>query len=415
MPLTTDLLNTTEADFGRSGDSVQHNAKADLHSSSIFTSLNSRLPWLLGIILLIVTTGHYVTPLENHIVHNILQRLYYIPIIWAAYRYGIRGGLIVSVISGAVYLPHILLGWQSHPEFQLNQIIEIVLFFAVGWCAGYLFEQQAHSHRMLQSYEKMALFGNLSRSIIRSLKSPIRAIQGMLQVLGPMERRNPALQSCVQVIRDEITRIESVRSDLISLVERKRLRLKKQNLNEIMFQFASHIEVGLKLSGLQLSRQAQEVKILAELNNGALSSVLHQLVGTIVERNPQARQLTLFTGQSSSFSWIGASLGAITLDSKYHGELAELSCEYHHEYDLVSVLSIMNNHFGDARFRWNEDRMVEFILVFPKRLKLPWYLRDETLPRKNSNNGKHPSATALSNKPEAATGTSQSRERNALK
>lgn len=412
MPLTTDLLDATEANSGGPEESLRRSSNANLNKS-LFSSMNTKLPWILGAILFVVTTGHYLTSQENHIVHNVLQRLYYIPIIWSAYRYGIKGGLIISAISGVVYLPHILFGWQSHPEYQLNQIIEIVLFFVVGWCAGYLFEQQALSHRMLQSYEKMALFGNLSRSIIRSLKNPLRAIQGMLQALGPMERRNPALQSCVQVIRDEITRIESVRSDLISLVERKRLRLNKQNLNEIMFQFASQIEVGLKLKNVKLSRQAQEVKIIAEINKGALSSVLHQLAGTIVERNPQARQLTLFTGQSTSFSWIGASTGAITLDSKYQSELAELSCDYHHKYDLVSVLSVMNNHFGDARFRWNEDRLVEFILVFPKRLKLPWYLRDEALPRNSSGNGKHLSATTPQ-KPSTSTGTSQSREQNAL-
>ncbi len=224
----------------------------------------------------------------------------------------------------------------------------------------------------------MALFGNLSRSIIRSLKGPLRAIQGMLMALEPMERNNAALQSSLHIIRDEVKRIETVRSDLISLVERKRLRLKKQNLNDIMFKFASQVDTGLSIKGVKLYKKAQEIKILADLNRDAVTGVLHQLVGSLVERNRRASELTLFTGQSSSYAWIGASTGKITLDSKYHSELAELSSEYHHEYDLVPVLNVMNNHFGDVRFRWEDEYMIEFILVFPKRLKLPWYLRDET-------------------------------------
>lgn len=374
-----DKLHRTDTDSEAPRESVDQKLSVDLPSSSLFSAVTIKLPWILGIILLGVTIGHYLTPQDNHIIHNVLQRLYYIPIIWAAYRYGIRGGLIISVISGVVYLPHILIGWQSHPEYQLNQIIEISLFFAVGWSTGYLFEQKVISHRLLQSYEKMALFGNLSRSIIRSLKGPLQAIQGMLIALAPMEKKNTALQFSVQIIKDEVMRIESVRNNLISLVERRRLRLKKQNLSEVMFQFASHIDTGLRLKGIKLNKQTQELKVFAQLNKNALTGALHRLVETIVEKNRQARQLTLFTGQSVSYSWIGASTGAITLDSIYQSELAELSCEYHHEYDLVPVLSVMNSHFGDVRFRWNGDCLVEFIFVFPKRLKLPWYLRDETL------------------------------------
>lgn len=391
------MLHRTETDSGSPRDTVQRSSGVDLHGSSLFSTVSIKLTWILGIILSSVTVGHYLTPQDYHIIHNVLQRLYYIPIILAAYHYGVKGGLIVSAISGVVYLPHILFGWQSHPEYQLNQIIEISLFFVVGWCAGYLFEQKILNHRLLQSYERMALFGNLSRSIIRSLKSPLRSIQGMLMALEPMERRDAALQSCVQIIRDEVTRIESVRGDLISLVERRRLRLKKQNLNDIMSQFSSQIEIGLELKGVRLKRQTQETKILVQLNKEALTEALHQLVGALVERNRQARQLTLFTGQSMSYSWIGASTGAITLDSKYHSELAELSCEYHHEYDLIPVVNVMNNHFGDARFRWDKDCLIEFILVFPKRLKLPWYLRDDAVPGSNKKSGNRRSKTGLDN------------------
>ncbi|MDF1545856.1 MAG: hypothetical protein P1R58_12250 [bacterium] len=389
MPSTIDMPNGTKPGTTAQRDSVQQKFDSTWPGSSFLSTVGIKLTWILGIILTSISIGHYLTPEDNIIIHNILQRLYYIPIVWAAYRYGVKGGLIVSVVSGAVYLPHVLFGWQSHPEYQLNQIIEISLFQVVGLSAGYIFEQEAHNQRTLQSYEKMALFGNLSRTIIRSLKGPLRAINGMLVALEPMERNDTALQSCTQIIRDEVTRIERVRSDLISLVERKRLRLKKQNLNEILFWFSSQVDTGLRLKGIKLKKQVQEMKIPVQLNKVALTGVLHQLVAALVERNRQVRQLTLFTGQSSAYSWIGASAGTITLDSKYLSELVELSSEFHHEYALVPVLNVMNNHFGDARFRFESDCLVEFILVFPKRLKLPWYLRDETMKRNSDAKGGH--------------------------
>lgn len=203
-------------------------------------------------ILIVVTVGHYLLSSDFHILHNVLQRLYYIPIVWAAYRYGRKGGIVVSAISGLLYLPHVIFGWRMSPEYQVNQIIEIFLFLVVGFATGLLFEQKMLSQRLLQSYEKMALFGNLSRSIIRSLKMPIRAIKGMLITLDPIGQQIPAVNSCVSVIKGEITLIENVRNDLISLVERKQLRLKKQNLNEILFYFLSQVETGLNIRGVKV-------------------------------------------------------------------------------------------------------------------------------------------------------------------
>ncbi len=152
MLSTIDRLRQTETDITMKQESGQRTSDSASPKTTFFSTVHIKLTWILGIILAGVTIGHYLTPREYSVIHNVLQRLYYIPIIWAAYKFGVRGGIIVSIISGAVYLPHILLGWQEHPEYQLNQIIEISLFFIVGWCAGYLFEQKVRNHQLLQSY-----------------------------------------------------------------------------------------------------------------------------------------------------------------------------------------------------------------------------------------------------------------------
>lgn len=330
-------------------------------------------------ILTIVTVGHYLLSESFHIAHNVLQRLYYIPIVWAAYRKGLRGGLLVAGIAGLLYLPHVLISWQSHPEYQINQLIEVVLFFLVGISVGYLFEQLLLSQRQLKSYEKMALFGNLSRTIIRSLKGPLRGIKGMLLALEPMECRDSALESCVKIIRDEVNRIETVRDDLISLVERKKIRLKNRNLNDLMFDFVSQIETSLSVQGVRVTRQTQNIKLPAYYSRAALLNVLHQLVGTIVNRGWRVRELKFYSGQSSSYVWLGATSNQIQLPVHFQGDIVTISSQYHHEYELISVVSVMDNHFGDVRFRWQDGRLVEFILVFPKKLKLPWYSKDKSI------------------------------------
>jgi hypothetical protein len=327
-----------------------------------------------------ISVGHYSITPHHAIVHNILQRLYYIPIIWAAYKFGKKGGALVSIISALLYMPHIIISWQMHPVYQVNQIMEIILFIVIGYSAGILFDQKVNTQRMLQSYEKMALFGNLSRTIIRSLKTPIKVIKGMLMTLEPMARKDPALQSCLNVMKEEVDVIQNVRNDLISLVERKKLRLKKHNLNEILFAFLSEMEVSLRLRRIRYSKKVGSVKLSAHLNKKAVHDALHYLVGIMINSDTPVEELCMYTGESSSCVWIGAAVGDSRLAGYYQSDLSCFTADWYPDYNLIGVINTMNNHFGDARFRWQDGNLMEFILVFPKKLKLPWYLKDEVLP-----------------------------------
>ncbi len=330
----------------------------------------------IAISLFLITAGHYLAPEGHHILHNILQRLYYIPIIWAAYHYGMRGGLLVAILSGLLYLPHIIFAWQSHPVYQVTQIVEIILFPIAGVATGFLFEQKLRKQQQLQSYEKMALFGTLSRSIIRSLKRPLKSLKGMLIAMEPMAERDQGLSSFLDVMRQEVDTIEKVRIELISLVERKRLRLKRHSVTTVLFDFASQIEPNLKMQGIRVQKSVKDLKLMALLNQKAVNETLQQLVEAMVKDRNGSTDLTLYAGQSSSFSWMGATWNEVLLDSYFKSDLATTRSEDAHDYKMIAAINVMSNHFGDVRIRRDGDRLVEFILVFPRKINLPWYLKD---------------------------------------
>ncbi|MFQ6007536.1 MAG: hypothetical protein ACE5K8_01155 [Candidatus Zixiibacteriota bacterium] len=355
-------------------------AIADTSAMKALTD-EKRLPFYLSALVLAVTIGHYLIAPHYAIVHNILQRLYYVPIIWAAYKYGKKGGVLVSVISALLYVPHIFISWNLHPEYQVNQMLEVMLFVIIGYSAGILLEQKANHLRMLQSYEKMALFGHLSRTIIRSLKTPIKVIKGMLLTLEPLAQKDAALQSALTVVKDEVDVIQNVRNDLISLVERKRPRLKKQNLNEIMFGFMSEIEVSLRLRKILFSKKTGAVKLSAYIHKASILDTLHYLVSMMIDSENPPHQLKMYTGESASCVWLGATIEDHRLSSYYLSDLSCLNIDCYPDYNLINVINTMNNHFGDVRFRWDNKNLLEFILVFPKKLKLPWYLKDEPVQR----------------------------------
>src|SRR5450755_1605216 len=68
---------------------------------------------------------HYFTSPSLLLWHNLFQRLYYLPIIYAAIYFGWRGGLVASTASAVCYIPHILHAWHHMLDYAMNQYAEI--------------------------------------------------------------------------------------------------------------------------------------------------------------------------------------------------------------------------------------------------------------------------------------------------
>src|SRR6516225_11717770 len=102
----------------------------------------------------IATALHYLTSPSLILWHELFQRLYYLPIIYAAIFFGWRGGLFASVCSALCYIPHILMAWHHMPEYAMNQYAEIIVFFLVGTVTGILADQGRRQRAELELASK---------------------------------------------------------------------------------------------------------------------------------------------------------------------------------------------------------------------------------------------------------------------
>ena len=79
------------------------------------TGPRTALRWGLAVAACLVAVSllHYLTPVTAHAhkLHDIYDRLYYVPIVMAAFAFGARGAIGAGLAATALYVPHILLQW----------------------------------------------------------------------------------------------------------------------------------------------------------------------------------------------------------------------------------------------------------------------------------------------------------------
>jgi len=180
---------------------------------------------------------HYLTSPSLILWHELFQRLYYLPIIYAAIFFGWRGGLIASGFAALCYIPHILTMWQHHmPEYAMNQYAEIIVFVLVGTVTGILADrrrrqrmeleatsqQLAKVNRDLQdSFEqirradRLSAIGQLSASLAHEIRNPLASIDGAANLLESPQTPEETRRGAFAVIHKEIRRLNRLLTNLL--------------------------------------------------------------------------------------------------------------------------------------------------------------------------------------------------------
>jgi signal transduction histidine kinase len=157
----------------------------------------------------LITVLHYRTLTEYDWAHDVLRRLYYLPILFAAFSGGVRGGISVSFFASLIYFPHAFLSLVARdPGDALEKGLEILLYNIVAVVAGLLVDRE---RRERETQERLA--GRLSEALEEQRRIESQLIRaGRLGALGELtagiahEIKNPlhTMKGTAEILRDAI-------------------------------------------------------------------------------------------------------------------------------------------------------------------------------------------------------------------
>ncbi|RMH62456.1 MAG: sensor histidine kinase, partial [Calditrichaeota bacterium] len=196
--------------------------------------------WLAAIILLVIAISylHYTTSTMKWQYHLVYMQAYFIPILMAAFQYGVRGGLGVSLLVSIIYLPHVMLQWGGLVENNLMRFLQIVLFNVVGYLTGLkaqgereekwryreaveelrktLEQVKQQSERLsemeqqLRLADRLAIVGELTASLAHEVRNPLGAIRGAVEILRDSVPEDVKKSEFFDILIEETDRLGAV-------------------------------------------------------------------------------------------------------------------------------------------------------------------------------------------------------------
>jgi two-component system, NtrC family, sensor histidine kinase HydH len=194
------------------------------------------------------TALHYFTSPSLILWHNLFQRLYYLPIIYAAIYFGWRGGLLASIASACCYIPHILMAWHHMPDYAMNQYAEIIVFFLVGTVTGVLadrgmkqrLELAALNRELQDSFEqikradRLSAIGELSASLAHEIRNPLASIDGATNLIESEQTPQDMRKASLAIIRKEVQRLNRLLTNLLDFARPRKPEFQAVNADRLI-------------------------------------------------------------------------------------------------------------------------------------------------------------------------------------
>jgi two-component system, sporulation sensor kinase E len=107
---------------------------------------------IIAVMLISITALHTFTNNSNSVIfHDFYRRLYYLPILYAAFVFGVRGGLLTAVASAVLYAPYAQEGVGRLLGLQIDDWLELVMYLVMGVLFGRLRDVEERRTRDLRS------------------------------------------------------------------------------------------------------------------------------------------------------------------------------------------------------------------------------------------------------------------------
>ncbi len=269
------------------------------------------------ILITLVALLHFLTPVDSIVLHQIYQRLYYIPIILAALWYGWRGGLGAALLASLSYVPHIALHWQhQNYDYALNQYAEIALFFVIGAVTGWLGDQKRRESeraerinnelqtayaelrrtvgQLLQA-ERLSSLAEIASGVVHEVRNPLGAIKGAVEILEDELAPDSPRREFARIAKTEVERIDKLVQEFFHFARAKEPNKQPTDLNETIRAVKLLVEHQAAAQAVHVSEELANDLPLVSLDPEQIKQVLLNLAINSLQAMPEGGKLVFRT------------------------------------------------------------------------------------------------------------------------
>lgn len=281
----------------------------DTRSFRALLSVRALLMIFLPII--VISAAHYGTDPHLAWVHDILRRLYYIPIVLGAFAFGLRGALVASILTSVVYLPHAFFPSHHHhhdPGASIEKLLEILLYNVIAIITGVLADrevrerlaQQRIARQLEESIEELRLMeeqlvragrlralGELTAGLAHEIKNPLASLKGAAEILSDEIRPESPRRRMLDILTKELDRLAALLERFLSFARPRPSTIAEVAVDDFVEPVVSLVEAQARKQNVSLQWQRSGPEAVVRGDKEQLTTLLLNLVLNAIQAMPR--------------------------------------------------------------------------------------------------------------------------------
>lgn len=288
--------------------------------------------------LISVLTGiHYTSYHYSVDYHLLLQFGYYIPVIYAAIRFGPFGGIGSGLIITVLFLPFMADYQMSmSTEAKYTQWVEILLINGFGWFTGFLVDQERKATRSLKNAlevkevlvkkleveaqerqrleaeirrsERLTALGQLSAGLAHEIRNPLGIIRVTAQLLAREKAEDQVVSEYCRVLQEETSRLNRMLTNFLRFARPKEPEWQVVNFGELVQEDSDMVKPLIEEAGIFLERRITDILgTTVEVDKDQMKQVIINLMLNALEAQKESgnRGGTIIIEGIKSEEWVG--------------------------------------------------------------------------------------------------------------
>ncbi|HTW91405.1 MAG TPA: ATP-binding protein [bacterium] len=253
--------------------------------------------WTTVAAVVVLTVGHYLAPMHNEFWHDLFRRLYYLPIILAGFRYGLRGGLVAAVVVSVLFVPHVLMTRAMLPRQASEAVFEIPLYLVVGVVTGILSDRQRKANDSLRRAERLKTLGEMAAGMAHEVKNPLAAIRSSAQILT--ERLSGKEAELARIVVSEVDRLNRVVNEFLDYARPAALKREPVLLSSLLDSCLELLAPVIEQAGVTVRRSHSDGEHKVDADPNQLRQVFLNLILNAVQAMQTGGQVALDVRQEA--------------------------------------------------------------------------------------------------------------------
>lgn len=218
-----------------------------------------------------ITYLHYSTTPGFIGLHAVYRYFYFLPIVYAALRFGYWGGLVAALAASVLFAPHIIFKWGNFPGDSINDLLVVVVFLCVATITGLTVDRLRASqeaqrltadelseslHKLeeqgaeLRRAEWLSALGSLAGGLAHQIRNPVGIIRASVELLE--EDAGPGARESVAVIEEEADRIEYLVQDLLRYADGTQPQFRSMDACDLLERVVTRLRPMVETQGIEI-------------------------------------------------------------------------------------------------------------------------------------------------------------------